>query len=133
MLLEAAAGARELREAGRGFLNGHARSAHRRQCGESIEDVVLAGYLEVHLDPIHHEPRAAGSEGQVLRVADAEGHGVPVARQLHTWPQHPHGRRLRELLERLLELPQIRVGGVMIELHVGHHRHVTRELQKRAV
>ena len=134
VLLEAASGARELREAGRGFLNGHARSAHRRQCGESIEDVVLAGYLEVHFDPIHHEPRAAGSEGQVLRVARCRSDTAsPVARQLHAWPQHPHGRRLRELLERLLELPQIRVGGVMVELHVGHHRHVTRELQERAV
>src|SRR5215208_7429655 len=55
VLLEAAGGAGEPRQAGRGLRRRQPGRAEGIEGSESIEDVVLARHLKLDLDPVHEE------------------------------------------------------------------------------
>ena len=137
VVLEAAGGAHEARQCRRGLRRRHARHAHGRDRRERVEHVVSPRHRQLHRRAVHAEARAPGKQLHLFcpHVAglDAERQRLALAGQGDPGPQHPHLGRRRELRERLLELAERAVGGVVVELDVGHHRHVAGELEERAV
>ena len=115
-----------------------ARRRGRPRALERVQHVVAPGNPQLHGHTLDGEARSPGVQVQPVRLevtlVDPEADRLAaVAQPVEPRPEHAQPRGCGELGEGLLECEHTGVGRVVVELDVRHDRHVTSQLEERAV